>query len=168
MLNIPDIIEIFKRVKWNSFHTWIPFHNILVPLIAALTEVTRRWVKRRQARLAQNWPVADGQVQSIDVATGTKFFNSPRQFDASFKYSYSVQEGGEVNYFSGDFSRSFPDKERAWEWLELLKNKRIRAHYKPMHPEVSSVLAADLDAHFSVPARNPDDFVLSPLGTRPE
>lgn len=168
MLNTPEIIDLLKRAKWNSFHSWIPFHNILVPLIAALVEVVRRWVKRRRARLAQDWPVVDGQVESIDVTAGTKFFRSVRRFNASFKYSYAVQEGGEVNYFSGDFSRAFPDKVRAWEWLELLKNKRIRVHFKPLHPEVSVVLASDLDAYFSVPARSPDDFVLSPLGTRPE
>ena len=157
-----------KRVKRNTFHSWMSFHSIFAPLVPALIEVMRRRIKRRRARLAQNWPVADGQVQSINVATGTKFFGSPRQFNASFDYSYTVQEEGEVNYFSGDFSRAFPDKERAQEWLELLKNKRIRVHYKPMHPEVSVVLASDLDAHFSVPARDPDDFVLSPVGTRPE
>ncbi len=168
MFNTPDIIDILKRVKWNSFHSWISFHNFLAPLVASLIELARRWVKRHRARLAQNWPVADGQVLSIDVATGTKFAGSQRRFNASFKYSYTVQEGGEVNYFSGDFSRPFPDKERAREWLELLKNKRIRVHFQPMHPEVSAVLTADLDAHFSVPARNPDDLVLSPLGTRPE
>ncbi|MFY9854701.1 MAG: hypothetical protein WAK26_12575 [Terracidiphilus sp.] len=144
------------------------FHNVLAPLVPALLEVVRRQVKRRRARLAQNWPVADGKVQSIDVTAGTKFFGSARRFNASFKYSYTVQDGGEVNHFSGDFSRLFPDRERAWEWLELLKNKQIRVHFQPAHPEVSAVLASDLDAHFSVPARTPDDFVLSPVGTRPE
>jgi len=79
-----------------------------------------------------------------------------------------VQDGGEVSYYSGDFSRPFPDRERAWEWLELLKNQRIRVHVQPGRPQVSSVLAADLDAHFSLPARTPADFVLSPSATHPE
>jgi hypothetical protein len=168
LLTTPDIIDILRRIKWNSFHSWMSFHNVLAPLGASLVELVRRWVKRRQARQAQHWPVADGQVQSIDVATGTKFFGSARRFNATFKYSYAVQEGGEFNYFSGDFSRPFPDKERAWEWLELVKNKRIRVHFRPAHPEISAVLAADLDAHFSLPARTPDDFVLSPSATHPE
>jgi hypothetical protein len=168
MLTTPDIIELFKRIKWNSFHSWVPFHNLLAPVAASLAALVRRWIKRRQARLAQHWLVAEGQVQSIDVKAGTKFFGSARQFDATFKYSYSVNDGGEVHYYSGDFSRPFPDKERAWEWLELLKNKRIRVHVRPGRPEISAVLAADLDAHYSLPVRTPSDFVLSPSGTRPE
>ena len=168
MLTTPDIFDLFKRVKWNSFHYWMSFHNVLAPLGASLVELARRWIKRRRARLAQNWPVADGQVQSIDVARGTKFFGSARQFNASFKYSYTVQDGSELNYLSGDYSRPFPDKERAWEWLELLKNTRIRVHVQPGHPEVSAVLTSDLDAHFSLPARTPSDFVLSPSAIHPE
>jgi hypothetical protein len=155
----PDIIDLLKRVKWNSFHSWFPLHNLLAVFGGSLAEITRRWIKRRNARLAQHWPVADGQVQSIDVGAGTKFFGSARKFNATFKYSYPVQNGSEVSYYSGDFSRPFPDKERAWEWLELLKNKRIRVHYKPGHPEVSAVLAADLDAHFALPARTPADLL---------
>jgi hypothetical protein len=168
VLTTPDILDILKRVKWNSFHSLVSFHNFLAPLAASLVEVVRRGVKRRNARLAQHWPVAEGAVQSIDVTAGTKFFGSARRFNATFKYSYDAQEGGETHHLSGDFSRPFPDKERAWEWLELLKNKRIRVHFQPAHPEVSIVLATDLDAHFSLPARTPDDFVLSPSATHPE
>ena len=61
-------------------------------------------------------------------------------------------------------SRFFADKERAWEWLELLKNQRIRVHVRPGRPEVSSVLAADLDAHFTLPARTPADLVMPSYG----
>ncbi len=164
MLTTPDIVEFLKRIRWDSFHSWIPFHNLFAPVAASLAEGCRRWVKRRNARLAQHWPVVDGQVQSIDVKPGTKFFGSARRFDAIFKYSYSVQDGGEVNYHSGSFSRPFPDKERAWEWLELLKNQRIRVHVRPGRPEVSAVLAADLDAHFSLPARTPADLVIPSYG----
>jgi hypothetical protein len=164
MLTTPDIIEIFKRIRWNSFHSWVPFHNLFAPVAAAIAEFSRRWIKRRNARLAQHWPVAEGRVLQIDVKTGTKFFGSARRFEATFKYSYSVQDSGEVNYYSGDFSRPFPDKERAWEWLELLKNQRIRVHVRPGRPEVSTVLAADLDAHFSLPARTPADLVSASYG----
>ena len=163
------IFDLLHRIRWGSFQVlWSSLHNLLLPLGGSLAELSRRWVKRRNARLARHWPVADGQVQSIDVKTGTKFFGSARRFNATFKYSYRVQDGSELSYYSGDFFRPFPDKERAWEWLELLKNQRIRVHYQPGHPQVSSVLAADLDAHFSVPARTPADFVLSPSATQPE
>ena len=168
MVTTPDIFDLLRRLRWNNFHSWTSFHGLIAPLMASLAGLWRKWIKRRNARLAQHWPVAEGVVQSVDVGQGTKFFGSARQFDATFKYSYSVNDGGEVHYYSGDFSRPFPDKERAWEWLELLKNKRIRVHVRPGRPEISAVLAADLDAHYSLPVRTPSDFVLSPSGTRPE
>jgi hypothetical protein len=167
-MTAPDLTELLKRVHWNSFHSWFPFHNLLPFFGGSLAEITRRWVKRRNARLAQHWPVTDGQVKDIDVGAGTKFFGSPRKFNATFHYFYSVQDGSEINYYSGEFFRPFPDKERAWEWLELLKNKRIRVHYKPSHPEVSAVLAADLDAHFALPARTPADLLFSSPGIDPQ
>ncbi len=167
-MTAPEILDLLKRIQWNSFHSWTSFHGLIAPVVASLLAFLRRQIKRRNARLAQHWPVVDGKVRDIDVAAGTKFFGSVRQFNATFHYFYSVQEGGEVSHFSGDFSRSFPDKEMAWEWLELLKNKRIRVHVKPGKPEVSAVLAADLDAHFSLPARTPADFVLSPSAIHPE
>lgn len=160
MLSTPDIIELFKHVKWSSFHSWVPFHNLLAPVLAAFGEFCRRWIKRRNARLAQHWPVAEGQVQSIDVKAGTRFYGGARRFEASFHYSYRVDDAGTATCYSGGYSRLFPDKERAWEWLELLKNQRIRAHVRPGRPDVSVVLAQDLDAHFSVPARTPADLVL--------
>jgi hypothetical protein len=163
-----DIFEMFKRVRWNSFHSLWPLHNLFALGGGSLAEISRRWIKRRHAHLARDWPVVDGRVQSIDVAAGTKFFGSERRFNATLKYSYSVRDGSETSYFSGDFSRPFPDRERAWEWLELLKGKGIRVHVRPGRPEVSVVLAADLDAHFSLPARTPSDFVFSPSRIYPE
>ena len=164
LLATPDIFELLKGIKWTSFHSLWPLHNVFGVFGGGLAEVARRWVKRRNARLAQHWPIADGMVQSIDVKTGVKFFGSTRPFNATFHYFYSVRDGSELNRYSGDFSRPFPDKERAWEWLEMLKNKQIRVHYQPGHPEVSTVLAADLDSHFSLPARSPEDLLFA----RPE
>lgn len=166
-MTAPDIIDLVKRVHWDHFHFWTSLHSFFAPLAALLGKFFHSWIKRRNARLAQHWPVTDGQVQSIDVGAGTKFYGSTRRFNATFKYSYPVQDGSEISYYSGDFSRLFPDKELAWEWLELLKNKRIRVHYKPGHPEVSAVLAADLDAHFALPARTPADLLYSSPGIDP-
>ena len=158
----PDIFDLLKRARWGRiFHSWTSFHSLLIPLVAWLGERWRRAVRRRNARLAQNWPVTDGRVQSINVAAQTVFFGIRRQYSASFKYSYSVQEGSETNYFSGDFMRPFPDKESAWEWLESVKDKQIKVHIQPGHAEVSAVLAADLDAHFPLPLRMPAGLSLS-------
>ena len=166
-MTAPDIFDLLKRIHWDPFHLWTSLHNFVAPLAALLGKFFHTWIKRRNARLAQHWPVTDGQVQSIDVATGTKFSGSQRRFNATFKYSYTVQDGGEVSYYSGDYFRLFPNKELAWEWVELLKNKRIRVHYKPGHPEVSTVLDADLDAHFALPARTPTDLLYYSPGIDP-
>ena len=163
-MTAPDLFDLLKRVHWDPMHLWNSLHNFLIPLAAVFAQSIRSWIKRRNARLAQHWPVTDGQVQSIDVSAGTKFYGGQHKFNATFKYSYSVQNGSEVSSYSGDFSRFFPDKERAWEWLELLKNNHIRVHYQPGHPEVSAVLAADLDAHFALPARTPADLLISSQG----
>ena len=167
-MTAPDIIDLFKRAHWDHFHFWGSLHNFFAPLAAALGKFFHSWIKRRNARLAQHWPIADGQVQSIDVGAGTKFYGSSRRFNATFKYSYTVQDGSEVNHYSGNYFRPFPDKERAWEWLELLKNKQIRVHYKPGHPEVSTVLDTDLDAHFALPARTPADLLYYSPGIDPQ
>lgn len=160
----PDIFELFKRVRWNSFHSLWQFHNLFALLGGSLAEAGRRWVKRRNARLAQNWPSVDGSVQSIDVVNGTKFYGNARRTEAAFTYSYSVLDGSETNYFSGNFARPFPNADRAWEWLWTLKGKRIRVQVQPEKPEVSVVLPADLDAHYPLPVRTPEDLVFA----RPE
>jgi hypothetical protein len=141
-MTISDIIELLKGVRWSSFHSWLNFHNVIAPLAASLAGLWRTWIKRRNARLAQDWPLASGRVLSTNVARGTKFFGSVRLFNASFTYSYSVQE-------------------RAREWLESLKDKQIRVHVKPGRPEVSAVLDTDLDAHFPLPVHTPADLLNS-------
>jgi hypothetical protein len=164
----PDIIDLLKRVHWDPMHLWSSLHSFIAPLMAALGTFFHSWIKRRNARLAQHWPVADGQVQSIDVGAGTKFYGGQRRFNATFKYSYTVQNGSEVSHYSGNYFRPFQDKERAWEWLELLKNKQIRVHYKPGHPEVSTVLDTDLDVHFALPVRTPADLLYYSPGIDPQ
>lgn len=152
----PDIFEIFKRARWDRvFHSWTSFHSLLVPLVAWLAKVWQQAVSRGKARLAENWPVADARVQSINVASQPAFFGFRKQFNASFKYSYSVHDGSETNYFTGDFARPFPDKDSAWEWLHSVQDKQIRVHIQPGRAENSVILAADLDAHFPLPLRAP-------------
>jgi hypothetical protein len=79
----PEIFETLKRVRWSSIHWW-QFHNLFAVFGGSLAEVSRRWVKRRNARLAQNWPSVDGRVQQTAVAKGTKFYGSARRPIASF------------------------------------------------------------------------------------
>ena len=160
-MTAPDIFEWLRQVKWTSIHSWLPLHNVIVFGAGSVAEISRRWIKRRNARLAQNWPPMDGTVQSISVVKGTKFYGSARHPNATFTYSYSVKDGGELDYFTGVFSRQFQDEDRAWEWLRSIKDKRIRVHVQPEKPQVSVVLAADLDAHFPLPVRTPEDLVFA-------
>jgi hypothetical protein len=160
-MTAPDIIELLKRVRWSSIHHWINFHNVVAPIAASLAGLWRTWIKRRNARLAQDWPLASGRVLYTGVTKGTKFFGSARQYNASFTYSYNVLDGNDINYLSGNYARPFPDQERAKEWLESLKDKQIRVHVKPGKPEVSVVLDADLDAHFPLPLHTPADLLSS-------
>jgi hypothetical protein len=156
-MTTPDIFELLRRARWDRlFHSWSSFHSFLIPLVAWLVDLWRRAVKRRNARLAQNWSVAEGRVQSVNVATQAAFFGMKRQYNATFTYSYSVHDGSETSYYSGGFARLFADKDGAWEWLHSVKDKQIRVHVQPGRPEVSVVLAGDLDAHFPLPLRMPD------------
>jgi hypothetical protein len=163
-LTSPAIFDLLRHVRWSSWHFLSSLRNLFVPLAGSVAEASRRWIKRRNARRAQSWPSVEGRVQAINVVTGTKFFGSPRQHNAIFTYSYFVHKGSETNYYSGDFSRAFPEADRGWEWLRSLKDKRIRVHVQPEKPEVSVVLAADLDAHYALPMRTPEDLVFA----RPE
>jgi hypothetical protein len=152
----PDIFELLRRARWDRLlHSWSSFHNVLIPLVVWLADLWRRAVKRRHALQARDWPVADGRVQAIHVAALAAFFGTKRQFSASFTYSYSVRDGSEIGYFSGDFARQFPDQESAWEWLRSVQNKQIKVHIQPGRPEISVVLTGDLDAHFPLPLRMP-------------
>ncbi|MGA2051444.1 MAG: hypothetical protein ABSG96_27470, partial [Terracidiphilus sp.] len=69
-MTIPDIFEVLKRVRWSSFHSLWPLHNLFALLGGSLAEISRRWIKHRNARLAQSWPSVEGQVQATNVVKG--------------------------------------------------------------------------------------------------
>ena len=159
-MTMPQIPDLLWRTLRDPVRFLSSFHGLYLPAIPWLAQVGRNAIKRRNARLAQHWPVADGRVLSVKVATQPAFMGIRKQYSASFTYSYSVREGSETNYYSGDFARPFPDKDSASEWLETLKDKQIRVHVQPDHPEVSAVLVADLDAHFPLPIRMSAGFAI--------
>jgi len=163
-VTLHDLIELLKRVHWSELRHFAWLHNLVVPLLSGGGLGTGAWVKRRRARLAQNWPVVDGKVGAINVVRTTQFHGSARKFTAAFKYSYRVRDGEESTYYSGDYARPFPNDDIAWEWVETLKGKQIRVHVSPEHPEISAVLTGDLDAHFPLPMRSPADLVMPPSG----
>jgi len=134
-----ELIDWLKQIRWS-------FWAVAIFVLGAW--IFRNWKRQatqRKARAAEDWPIADGVVQSIKVNSPADTRRSAVQdSQAVFTYSYSVHQGNEVEYYSGNFSRSFSDEGEAWDWLRTLENKRIRVHVKPGRPSVSAVLEADL------------------------
>jgi hypothetical protein len=141
-VNIHDLIGLIKEIPWIF---WLLVAGGLGSWVQHSWE-RRRGVRRERA--AESWPVAEGLVQSIGLKPHDLRGGHPSSYDVAFEYSYSVHEGGETGYYSGNFSRTLPEEAAAWEWLRTLKDKRIRVHVQPGRPKVSAVLAADLDAQF--------------------
>jgi hypothetical protein len=144
-VTIHDLLDLIKRLPWV-------FWLVVGAVVWARFKPSWKWrAGQRGAREAENWPVFDGMVQSIDVKPHVSKDRYASGCDALFTYSYSVLENRETEYFSGDFLRTLPDEATAWEWLQAMKGKRIRVHVQPGRPKVSAVLTADLDAQFSLP-----------------
>jgi len=143
-MNLHDLVEWLKQIRWSF---WI----VVIALLGAwLTRFWKRQAGQRKARAAEHWPTAEGTVQSIKVIEpNPQAANIGVGYNAIFTYSYSVQQGGETEYYAGDHARTFTDEGAAWDWLRSLKDKRIRIHVRPGRPSVSAVLPADLD-HLAV------------------
>ena len=135
-----ELIDWLKQIRWSF---WIVATFVLR---AWIFRNWKRQASQRKARAAEDWPMADGVVQSIKVVSPTDARRAVQDSQAVFTYSYSVHQGDEVEYYSGNFSRNFSDEGDAWDWLRTLENKRIRVRVKPGHPSVSAVLEADLSA----------------------
>jgi hypothetical protein len=135
-----DLIDWIRQIRWSF---WI----IVIALLGMwLARIWKRHADQRKARAAEHWPTAEGMVQTINVIEPTpQAANIGMGYNATFIYSYSVQQGGEIEYYSGKHSRMFTDEGAAWDWLRALKDKRIRIHVQPGRPSVSAVLPADLD-----------------------
>ena len=140
-----DLLDLIKRLPWV-------FWLIVGGVVWARFKPSWKWrAGQRTTRAAENWPVVEGIVQFIAVHPRVGNGDGASGYDAFFTYSYSVQENGESEHFSGEFSRTVPDEAAAREWLQAMKEKRIRVHVQPGRPKVSVVLAADLDAQFPPP-----------------
>ena len=139
-----DLVDWIRQIRWSS---WI----VVIALLGVwLARISKRQAEQRKARAAEHWPTAEGMVQSINVIEpNPQAANIGIGFNATFTYSYSVQQSGEVEYYSGNHSRIFTDEGAAWDWLRALKDKRIRIHVRPGRPNVAAVLPADLD-HLTV------------------
>ncbi|MGD0547057.1 MAG: hypothetical protein ABR991_04435 [Terracidiphilus sp.] len=102
---------------------------------------------RRKFRAAEFWPIIEGKVLATEVFDVPLETNTQR-FEAWFGYYFTLETNGETNYYSGEFTRLFPEDEPAKLWLESFKEKRIPIRVKPGNPDISTVLYSDLKARY--------------------
>jgi hypothetical protein len=135
-----DLVDWIRQIRWSF---WI----VVIALLGMwLARIWKRQADQRKTRAAEHWPTAEGMVQSINVIEpNPQAANIGVGYNATFTYSYSVQQSGEIEYYSGKHSRMFTDEGTAWDWLRALKDKRVRIHVQPGRLNVSAVLTVDLD-----------------------
>jgi len=138
---------------WSKYWQFVVFALFAV---AANIPALWKWWRRRAA---QDWPLTQGTIESVDVPDGTtKVFgltftsSSNRAVKARIIYSYSL--GGDT--FRGRYEREFGRDDEAWEFLRELEGKPVEVHYNRMRPEESALseesLATALAARPPAPA----------------
>lgn len=79
--------------------------------------------------LSQNWPTISATVVGGSVQSG----GDQSQFFSEFSYSYQI----EGQYYSGYYRRVFGDEQRAWDFVDGMKDKTVVVRYKRKKPEIS-------------------------------
>jgi hypothetical protein len=120
-----------------------------VPL-GLLWKVKKLLADRRKSQRAENWPKVEGRVLYAHVMNAV-LENKPENYNAHFSYYFSLNNSGETEYYSGEFSHIFTDEEPAQKWVDSLKEKKIPIRIKPGDPNVSTVLFTDLVAKYPAP-----------------
>lgn len=133
---------------------------VLVPaLLVGVRLAIRRVQSRSRARDAESWPSVEGAVQNTDVLPLSNQEQLNLGCEATIVYSYSVLNGSETEYYSGEYRRFFSNEGTAWDWLRTLQNKRLPVHYNPSRPKVSAIREEELDRSFPLPPK----FVEAPV-----
>jgi hypothetical protein len=127
--------------RWTDPRTWPWFFYIwLLLILAGWAKPLWKWLQRKRA---EDWPSAEGRIESADVKKAGGFAVSKRsgQYVAELGYSYSVagQRYGQL------FKRDFPTEREAQEFLRDLTNKPITVHYDSTKPSASTLSNSDLE-----------------------
>ena len=146
-------------------HVWLWFFCAWIILItASQVRPLWKWIQRNRAK---NWPLANGQIESVDVNNSKASFipvssrsNSPT-CDAGIGYSYSANGNAEA----GTYKREFGSEEEAWEFLRDLNGKSVAVHYNPNKTSASTLSEQSIETLLQTRAPGPavDSFLPSPL-----
>jgi len=143
-VSMHDLMDWLRQI---SLQFWL--FLAIVPL-ALLWKLRKPLADRRKSQIAENWPTVQGCPIYAHVMNAV-IENRPESYNASFTYYFSVNNNGETEYYSGEFSHIFSDEEPAQKWLDSMKEKKIPIRIKPDDPNVSAVLYKDLVAKYPIP-----------------
>lgn len=107
----------------------------LIPGAAAAVGMQRFYQRWRQKKAMEGWPATDATIQSGQVQ-----HDSVRSYWVEITYSYYVGE-----YRVGRYLKHFRKEDAADDFVRQLKDKRLRVHYDPNHPDKSVFLERDLE-----------------------
>ncbi|MGA7833011.1 MAG: hypothetical protein WCA21_18810 [Terracidiphilus sp.] len=139
--------DLMRWLKHIPLRFWLVL--AFIPL-ALIWRLRKPLADRCKSRMAENWPTAEGCAIYAHV-TNAVIENKPESYCAYFTYYFSLNNNGETEYYSGEFSHIFSDEEMAQKWLDSLKEKKIPIRVKPGAPNVSAVLLKDLITKFPLP-----------------
>jgi hypothetical protein len=106
------------------------YEVLAIVALTALYVLWRRWLKMRQLRSSENWPVADGYVAQIEEKRDDNGF-----LVVTLVYTYRVADERYVGRESFPFVRD----EDAASFEAGCKERSVRVHYRPEKPNVSAL-----------------------------
>jgi hypothetical protein len=122
-------------IRWNDPSTW-PWMVwvFLLLMLAGWIKPVWRWFRNQ---LAQNWPEAQGKIESAGVEARNEFSNSKDpSYRAKLLYSYGT--GGRVH--QGKWQKDFDTEYEAEEFIRDLEGKPVTVVYSPRRPSWSTLL----------------------------
>jgi hypothetical protein len=126
--------------RWTDPATWPgPFDVWLALLVGGwLVPGLWRWLQQQRAT---GWPLADGRIESTEVAKPNFALTTRRGYHvARLRYSYSVFG----NAYSGVYKREFRTEFKARNFVRDLEGKAVAVRYSPSRPSRSFVLDRDI------------------------
>jgi hypothetical protein len=141
-------------IRWTDPSTWPWIVYVWLAMLAfSCVKPLWRWFQRNRAR---NWPLVNGQIESISV-TGAKRtpFSASSGSTSSYvaELGYSSPVAGNVN--AGFYKREFGTEEEASEFVRDLKGKPVVAHYNPNKPSSSTLSEASVETLLQTRAPKP-------------
>ena len=90
-----------------------------------------------------HWPTIPGTIESGGVSTirgRTQLWHAVENATARLAYSYQLNG----TYYSGYYTETFNDEQKAWFYVDALKGKAIKVSYNPRNPAESVLRRQEL------------------------